>query len=178
MHLANNFRPAPLAVNQSLRSRQSILSSGKKGRHQSLFQSSAALEVAVKVFFLTISEYLYNVVLMKAVSNLDAAFSALADPTRRAILARLAKGEATVMELAAPFEMTQPAISQHLKVLEDAGLVVRRVDGTKRPRRLAKAGVEAMDQWLAMLRKALEKSYDRLDEVLASMDKQKRGEKR
>ncbi len=82
------------------------------------------------------------------------------------------------MELAAPFEMTQPAISQHLKVLEGAGLVVRRVDGTKRPRRLAKAGVEAMDQWLAMLRKALEKNYDRLDEVLASMQKQKSGEKR
>jgi len=115
---------------------------------------------------------------MDAASNLNAAFSALADPTRRAILARLAKGEATVMELAAPFEMTQPAISQHLKVLEGAGLVVRRVDGTKRPRRLAKAGVEAMDQWLAMLRKALEKNYDRLDEVLASMQKQKSGEKR
>src|SRR5258708_1927159 len=89
--------------------------------------------------------------------NLDAAFSALADPTRRAILARLAKGEATVNELAEPFEMTQPAISQHLKVLEDAGLIVRRVEGTKRPRRLAKAGIEAMDQWLAMLRKALDK---------------------
>ena len=115
---------------------------------------------------------------MDAVSNLDAAFSALADPTRRAILARLAKGEATVTELAAPFEMTQPAISQHLKVLEDAGLVVCRVDGAKRPRRLARAGVDAMDQWLAMLRKALERNYDRLDEVLASMEKQKRGEKR
>ena len=115
---------------------------------------------------------------MDGESNLDAAFSALADPTRRAILVRLAKGEATVMEIAAPFEMTQPAISQHLKVLEDAGLVVRRVDGTKRPRRLAKAGVEVMDQWLAMLRRALEKSYDQLDEVLASMEKQKRGEKR
>jgi DNA-binding transcriptional ArsR family regulator len=110
--------------------------------------------------------------------NLDAAFSALADPTRRAILTRLAKGEATVMELAEPFKMTQPAISQHLKVLEDAGLVALRVDGTKRPRRLAKAGIEAMDQWLAMLRKALERNYDRLDEVLASMERQKKGEKR
>jgi DNA-binding transcriptional ArsR family regulator len=112
--------------------------------------------------------------------NLDAAFSAMADPTRRAILARLAKGEATVTELAEPFEMSQPAISQHLKVLEDAGLVTRRVDGTKRPRRLAKGGVEAVDQWLAMLRKALEKNYDRLDEVLASMEQPriKRGEKR
>jgi len=105
--------------------------------------------------------------------SLDAAFSALADPTRRAILARLAKGEATVNELAEPFEMTQPAISQHLKVLEDAGLIVRRVEGTKRPRRLAKAGIEAMDRWLAMLRKALETNYDRLDEVLAGMEKHK-----
>src|ERR1700724_82136 len=110
--------------------------------------------------------------------NLNAAFSAMADPTRRGILARLALGEATVMELAAPFDMTQPAISRHLKVLEGAGLIVRRVDGTKRPRRLAKAGVEAMDQWLAMLRKALEKNYDRLDEVLASMEKHKKGKKR
>lgn len=107
----------------------------------------------------------------------DAAFSALADPTRRAILARLAKGEATVSELAKPFEMTQPAISQHLKVLEDAGLIVRRVEGTKRPRRLANAGIEAMDQWLAMLRNALEKNYDRLDGVLAGIEKQKKGEK-
>jgi DNA-binding transcriptional ArsR family regulator len=117
---------------------------------------------------------------MSATLILDSAFSALADPTRRAILARLSKGEATVMELAKPFEMTQPAISQHLKVLEDAGLVARRVDGTKRPRRLAKAGIEAMDQWLAMLRKALEKNYDRLDEVLAGLEQPniKRGEKR
>ena len=111
--------------------------------------------------------------------NLDAAFSALADPTRRAILARLAKGEATVMELAKPFKMTQPAVSQHLKALEDAGLVARRVDGAKRPRRLAKDGVEAMDQWLAMLRRALEKNYDRLDVLLAGMEqpKRKRGER-
>jgi len=110
--------------------------------------------------------------------NLDATFSALADPTRRAILARLAKGEATVMQLAEPFEMTQPAISQHLKVLEDAGLVACRVDGTKRPRRLAKAGIEAMDQWLGVLRKALERNYDRLDEVLANIDQHKKGETR
>jgi DNA-binding transcriptional ArsR family regulator/uncharacterized protein YndB with AHSA1/START domain len=105
--------------------------------------------------------------------NLNVAFSALADPTRRTILARLAKGEATVMELAKPFEMTQPAISQHLKVLEDARLVACRVAGTKRPRRRAKAGIEAMDQWLAMLRKALEENYDRLDEILAGMEQTK-----
>jgi len=110
--------------------------------------------------------------------TLDAAFSAMADPTRRAILARLAQGEATVMELAAPFEMSQPAISQHLKVLERAGLVVPRIDGTKRPRRLAKAGIEVMDQWLAMLRTALEKNYDRLDDVLADMESHKEGEQR
>jgi DNA-binding transcriptional ArsR family regulator len=121
-------------------------------------------------FLLTLAiTYIIYSLYMTAAPNLDATFSALADPTRRAILARLARGEATVMELAEPFEMTQPAISQHLKVLEDAGLIVRRVDGARRPRRLAKAGIDAMDQWLAMLRKALEKNYDRLDEVLAAM---------
>jgi len=113
---------------------------------------------------------------MNVGENLDSAFSALADPTRRAMLARLAQGEATVMELAEPFEMTQPAISQHLKVLEDAGLILRRVEGTKRPRRLAQAGIVAMDQWLDMLRKALQKNYDRLDEVLAAMEQNKKGE--
>jgi len=82
------------------------------------------------------------------------------------------------MELAQPFEMTQPAISQHLKVLEDAGLIVRRVEGARRPRRLATAGIAAMDKWLAMLRKALEKNYDRLDEVLAGMEAKKKGEKK
>jgi DNA-binding transcriptional ArsR family regulator len=101
--------------------------------------------------------------------NLDATFSALADPTRRAILARLASGEATVMELARPFAMTQPAISRHLKVLEGAGLIVRRVEGTKRPCRLAPEGIAAIDQWLTMLRDALSKNYERLDGVLAAM---------
>src|SRR6516162_606422 len=105
--------------------------------------------------------------------RLSLVFGALADPTRRAILTRLADGEATVAELAEPFDMSQPAISQHLKVLEDAGLVARRVEGAKRPRRLVKAGIDAMDQWLAMLRKALEKNYDRLDQVLAEMNQPK-----
>jgi DNA-binding transcriptional ArsR family regulator len=108
--------------------------------------------------------------------DLDAAFSALADPTRRAILARLAMGEATVTELAKPFQMTQPAISQHLKVLEGAGLIESRVEGTKRPRRLAKAGIDALDEWLAMLREGLERNYDRLDQVLAAMERDKRKE--
>ena len=75
----------------------------------------------------------------------------------------------TVMELAEPFAVTQPAISRHLKVLEGAGLIIRRVEGTKRPCRLAPAGIDAVDQWLAMLREALAKNYDRLDEVLAAM---------
>src|SRR5215831_8181813 len=105
---------------------------------------------------------------MQSMGNLDASFAALADPTRRAILSRLALGEATVNELAEPFEMTQPAISQHLKVLEAAGLIVSRIDGTRRPRRISKDGIEAMDQWLSMLRKALERNYERLDQVLAT----------
>ena len=110
--------------------------------------------------------------------NLDTAFSALADPTRRAILARLALGEATVMELAAPFAMTQPAVSRHLKVLEGAGLIVRRAEGTKRPCRLAPAGITEIDQWLAMLRQAFAANYDRLDDVLAAMNRNERKEKR
>jgi DNA-binding transcriptional ArsR family regulator len=102
--------------------------------------------------------------------SLDTTFAALADPTRRAILARLSLGEATVMELAEPFEMTQPAVSRHLKVLEDAGLILRRVEGTKRPCRLASDGIDSIDKWLSQLRKALSASYDRLDAVLAEMD--------
>jgi DNA-binding transcriptional ArsR family regulator len=108
--------------------------------------------------------------------NLDAAFSALSDPTRRAILARLALGEATVMELVKPFELTQPAISRHLKVLETAGLIVRRVEGTKHPCRLAEQGITEIDRWLEMLRTALTRNYDRLDQVLAEM-KSDKGEK-
>ena len=104
--------------------------------------------------------------------KLDAAFSALSDPTRRAILARLALGEAGVMELAAPFKITQPAISRHLKVLAEAGLISRRVEGTRRPCRLTKDGLASIDQWLAMLRTALSANYDRLDTVLAELDPQ------
>jgi DNA-binding transcriptional ArsR family regulator len=111
-------------------------------------------------------------------SNLDAAFSAMADPTRRGILARLALGEATVMELAEPFAMTQPAISRHVKVLEGAGLIVRRVDGTKRPCRLAPSAISEIDQWLDMLRQALAKNYDRLDDVWAGMNPKKRKARR
>jgi DNA-binding transcriptional ArsR family regulator len=106
--------------------------------------------------------------------TLDATFAALSDPTRRAILARLALGEATVMELAAPFDMSQPAVSRHLKVLEGAGLIVRRAEGTKRPCRLAPDGIGPIDQWLDMLREALTKNYERLDALLATMQPQDR----
>ena len=106
--------------------------------------------------------------------NLNAAFTALADPTRRAILARLTLGEATVMEIAEPFDMTQPAVSRHLKVLEGAGLIARRVEGTKRLCRLAPAAIIEIDQWLDVLRGALGKNYDRLDDVLAGMQSKKR----
>jgi DNA-binding transcriptional ArsR family regulator len=110
--------------------------------------------------------------------NLDTAFSALADPTRRAILARLALGETTINELAEPFKMTQPAISRHIKVLEGAGLIVRRIEGTRRPCRLAPAGITEIDQWLGMLRDALAANYDRLDDVLATMKPKRRKGKR
>lgn len=102
--------------------------------------------------------------------DLDAAFAALADPTRRALLARLALGEATVMELAEPFSMSQPAISKHLKVLEGAGLISRRMDGAKRPCRLQPHALAAMERWMEMLKAAMEMNYNRLDEVLAAMD--------
>ena len=109
--------------------------------------------------------------------SLDAVFSALSDPTRRAILSRLAIGETTVMELAKPFHMSQPAISRHLRVLEEAGLIARRVEGAKRPCRLAPEGIAEIDRWLELLRKALETNYARLDQVLAAQTKQAKGKK-
>lgn len=101
--------------------------------------------------------------------NLDTTFAALADPVRRAILANLATGEKTVMELAEPFDITQPAISRHLRVLESAGLISRRVERTKRPCRLSGQGLREIDAWLASFRRALEANYDRLDLLLADM---------
>jgi DNA-binding transcriptional ArsR family regulator len=109
--------------------------------------------------------------------SLDVAFFALSDPTRRAILGRLARGETTVMELAEPFEMTQPAISRHLKVLESARLITPRVDGAKRPCRLERKGMEAIEQWLAVMRKSLERNYGRLDDVLVKMQHETKGGK-
>jgi DNA-binding transcriptional ArsR family regulator len=102
-------------------------------------------------------------------ASLDSTFAALADPTRRAILARLALGETTVMELAKPFSMTQPAVSRHLRVLEGADLIVRRVEGSKRPCRLSPEGLTAAGQWLSALREAFARNYGRLDQVLATM---------
>lgn len=98
---------------------------------------------------------------------LDATFAALADPTRRAILARLTRGEASVKELAEPFAMTQPAISKHLKVLERAGLVERGRDAQRRPCRLVAEPMRAATEWLGGYRRFWEESYDRLDGVLA-----------
>jgi DNA-binding transcriptional ArsR family regulator len=106
------------------------------------------------------------------INQLDATFSALADPTRRAILARLALGEATVMELAEPFAMSQPAVSRHIKVLEDARLITRRAEGTKRPCRLAPQALDDIDRWLIALRDSLARNYDRLDALLSTMDKE------
>jgi DNA-binding transcriptional ArsR family regulator len=100
---------------------------------------------------------------------LDTAFAALSDPTRRALLARLAEGEATVTELARPFAISQPAISQHLKVLEDAGLILRRVDGQRRPCRLAPGGLDRLEAWLDQLRHGMETNYNRLDVLLTHL---------
>ena len=100
--------------------------------------------------------------------NLDRAFAALADPTRRAILARLASGEATVNELAVPFDMTQPAISKHLKVLERAGLISRSRAAQTRPCRLQAAPLKQVANWVEAYRTLWEESFDRLDAFLQS----------
>lgn len=105
--------------------------------------------------------------------QLDAVFSALADPTRRAILARLCQGEAPVGELAEPFDMSQPAISKHLKVLERAGLVTRDVDRQRRPARLNAQPMEAAFDWLEHYRKFWEGSFDQLGNLLTSMTQRK-----
>lgn len=102
---------------------------------------------------------------------LTATFSALADPTRRAILQRLASGEATVNELAAPFEISLPAISRHLKVLEQAGLISRGRDAQWRPCRLETAPLEQLDGWVERYRRLWRKNFDRMDAYLAEIQK-------
>ena len=99
-------------------------------------------------------------------TQLDETFAALADPTRRAILARLVRGEATVTELAAPFSMSQPAISKHLKVLERVGLISRGRDAQRRPCRLEARPLRAAIEWLENYRDYWEESFQRLDTVL------------
>jgi DNA-binding transcriptional ArsR family regulator len=102
-------------------------------------------------------------------ANLDATFSALADPTRRAILAKLAAGEASVSELAAPFAMSQPAISKHLKVLERAGLISRSREAQRRPCRLEAAPLRDVAEWLELYRRHWEQRLDRLGEYLEKL---------
>jgi DNA-binding transcriptional ArsR family regulator len=104
-------------------------------------------------------------------ASLDATFAALADPTRRAILARLASGEASVAELAEPFEMSQPAVSKHLKVLEKAGLIVRGRDAQRRPSRLEAAPLEEAAKWIENYRRFWEARFQRLDALLEEMKK-------
>jgi len=106
--------------------------------------------------------------------HLDATFAALADPTRRAILARLATGEASVTELAAPFKMSQPAISKHLKVLERAGLISRGRDAQRRPRRLEAKPLAEATEWLERYREYWEGNYQRLDALLEELKTKKR----
>ena len=101
--------------------------------------------------------------------NLDAIFAALADPTRRAILSRLVDGQASVNEIAAPFEMSQPAVSRHLKVLERAGLIERDIDEQRRPARLKAQTMAAAVDWLIEFQAFWGTSFDQLDNVLVKM---------
>jgi DNA-binding transcriptional ArsR family regulator len=110
----------------------------------------------------------------KAAPNLDATFAALADPTRRAIVARLAEGDATVLELAEPFDISLPAISKHLKVLEQAGLISRGRDAQRRPCSLRGDSLREVSAWADHTRRAWEARFDRLDEYLQQMKQNQR----
>lgn len=121
--------------------------------------------------------YLYNILVMEPIrymdsgQNLDAVFAALADPTRRAILSRLADGQASVNEIAAPFEISQPAVSRHLKVLERAGLIERGIDEQRRPAKLRAEKMAAAVEWLTEFKIFWETSLDQLDNILINMKK-------
>ena len=106
--------------------------------------------------------------------TLDATFGALADPTRRAILARLTEGDASVLELAAPFDLTQAAISKHLKVLERAGLISRGRDAQRRPSRLEGRRLKQAADWIGTYRQFWEESFDRLDGYLRELQKKEK----
>ena len=114
---------------------------------------------------------------MTSTQQLNATFLALADPTRRAILARLASGEASVNELAEPHDMSQPAISKHLKILERAGLISRGVDAQRRPRRLNAKPLAEATEWLEGYRHFWETSFQRLDNLLDEMKAAKKGKR-
>jgi DNA-binding transcriptional ArsR family regulator len=114
---------------------------------------------------------------MKLANHLDATFAALADPTRRAILARLASGEASVNELARPFAMSQPAISKHLKVLERAGLISRGRDAQRRPCRIEAKPLAEASEWLEGYRQIWEANFQRLDALLDELKTQQRKRK-
>jgi DNA-binding transcriptional ArsR family regulator len=106
--------------------------------------------------------------------HLNRAFSALADPTRRAILARLASGEATVSQLMEPFDLTQPTISKHLKVLEDAGLIERGRDAQRRPRKLVAVALKDIADWVEPFRRQWEGRFNNLDGYLSTMKKKEK----
>jgi DNA-binding transcriptional ArsR family regulator len=106
--------------------------------------------------------------------QLSSTFTALADPTRRAILARLASGEASVTELAEPFAMSMPAVSKHLKVLERAGLIAKGRDAQRRPRRLEAGPLKEVAEWVGEYRRFWEASFDRLDEYLVELKKKEK----
>ena len=128
---------------------------------------------------MTGQRFIYNYIVMEQygygsrTQNLDAVFAALADPTRRAILSRLAAGDASVNEIAAPFEMSQPAVSKHLKVLERAGLIERDVDKQRRPARLKAEPMATAVSWLEEFRQFWSSSFDQLDGLLEELKKPK-----
>jgi len=135
-----------------------------------------SLDRAISTAYIT--DRLFNRTVMNASERLDLTFAALADPTRRAILARLATGEATVTELAEPFEMSQPAISKHLKVLERAGLISVDVDAQRRPRKLEPKRLEEAVDWIDRYREIFEQNYQRLDALLGELQAKPSGRKR
>ena len=133
-------------------------------------------KIVKRIDLTAVCRFLYNHMVLEPMSytnttssRLDAVFAALADPTRRAILARLASGEASVMELAEPFAMSQPAISKHLRVLERAGLISRGREAQRRPRRLEAQPLAEATEWLERYREFWEGRFQHLDALLAGM---------
>lgn len=111
-------------------------------------------------------------------ADLDAMFAALADPTRRSILATLARREASVMELAEPFDMSQPAITKHLNVLERAGLITRRREGQRRPCKLEPAKLQELARWLGTFQEFWEGSFSRMDEYMQELQREEKAHAR